>query len=292
MCYVSPGGILPAGGFCQGVLVLVLRQTAFLTLLAVLVTVAPTRAGHPFYDHDRSTDLAVGALGVGLFGAGFLLDRTSDPLTPAEIAALEPVRLNRLDRTAVDNWSPGADQASDYLVSASIAAPLTLLFSEPGRDQSGVIGVMYLETMLLNSGLTYLLKNTVARPRPYVYSSDSEVPLALQMSRTSRRSFPSGHTSRAFASLVFLATVHDRLHPGAGANDWIWGACLATAATTGYLRYAAGKHFPTDILAGAAIGGFAGWVVPRWHEWEAAPSDPNEKSGPGRETIVGVRLAF
>jgi membrane-associated phospholipid phosphatase len=40
---------------------------------------------------------------------------------------------------------------------------------------------------------------------------------------------------------------------------------LGTAAAVGGLRIAAGKHFPTDILAGAAVGSLVGYLVPRLH---------------------------
>ena len=268
------------------------RDGGIIALVWLGLAVAPVRAGDFGYARDDRTEASVAAAGIGLFGLGYWFDRGYQPLTPAEIAALDPAELNALDRSAVNNWSPGAARASDYLAWTSALAPVVLMFDEPGRNQAGIIGVMYLETALLSEGLIYLLKTAVARTRPYVYRDDPAVSLDLKMSRTSRRSFPSGHTATAFASLVFLATVQEQLHPGGAANDWVWGGCLAAAATTGYLRYAAGKHFPTDILAGAAIGGFAGWIVPRWHELEATPRGPQEKSRPARETIIGVRLAF
>ena len=43
---------------------------------------------------------------------------------------------------------------------------------------------------------------------------------------------------------------------------------MTAAATTGYLRYAAGRHYPTDILVGAAMGAFVGYLVPSLHELE------------------------
>jgi len=267
-----------------------LRAVGIIVLLGL--SGLPARADQFGYELDERTELSLAATGIGLYGLGYLFDRDYRPLTSAEIAALDRSGLNVLDRTAVDNWSPGAARASDYLALSSVAAPVALMLSGPGREQADVIGVMYLETMLLNTSLTYLLKSVCDRNRPYVYGDHPDISPEVKMSRTSRRSFPSGHTSNVFAALVFLATVQAGLHPDRAANDWVWGGCLAAATATGYLRYAAGKHFPTDILAGAAIGGFAGWIVPRWHEWEATPRGPNEKSRPGRETIIGVRLAF
>jgi membrane-associated phospholipid phosphatase len=37
------------------------------------------------------------------------------------------------------------------------------------------------------------------------------------------------------------------------------------ASVTGYLRYYSGKHYPTDIIAGAIIGSITGWGIPALH---------------------------
>lgn len=41
---------------------------------------------------------------------------------------------------------------------------------------------------------------------------------------------------------------------------------MAAATTTGVLRIVSGRHFTTDVLAGAALGALTGWLVPKWHE--------------------------
>jgi membrane-associated phospholipid phosphatase len=83
--------------------------------------------------------------------------------------------------------------------------------------------------------------------------------------------------------MVFFAGSFARLNPDSGARGWVWGGCLTAAAATGVLRWVAGRHFPTDILAGAAVGATAGWLVPRLHEADDAPG-----AGGGG----GARLAF
>ena len=37
-------------------------------------------------------------------------------------------------------------------------------------------------------------------------------------------------------------------------------------AVTGYLRFKAGKHFPTDIIVGYGVGATIGYLVPELHK--------------------------
>ncbi|MCB1181859.1 phosphatase PAP2 family protein [bacterium] len=242
------------------------RAAATLVVLALAGVTAPREAAaQAGYRTGDGVDAPLVVGGVLAYGLGWWLDRGDEP-GPAAGEPLDPAALNALDRSAVDNWSPAAARASDWLVAACAAAPLGLALDAGHGGQRDDIAVMYLETALVTTGITYLLKNLVGRPRPYAYSDDPAIPAALRGARTTTRSFPSGHTANAFAAMVFFATVYTRLHPDADAEAWVWGGCLAAASTTGYLRYRAGRHFPTDILAGASVGALVGWAVPRAHE--------------------------
>jgi len=241
------------------------------------------------YDLEGGRETAVLGGTAVLFGLGFWADKAYEPLTPEEIAVLEPESINWFDRSAASRWSPGATKASDVMLYATMAAPLSLVLTDQGSREPGTLGLMYIETYALQGGLTYLTKNLFARTRPYVYNDNPDIPLAEKMEKTARRSFYSGHTSSAFASMVFLASVFERLYPESSARGWVWGGCLTAAATTGYLRYAAGRHYPTDILVGAAMGAFVGYLVPSMHEIES--------NGPGAAKIrksmtIGFSLGF
>lgn len=242
------------------------------------------------FDLETGTEAAVLGSTAVLFGFGLLADQGYEPLTPEEIASLDPGSINWFDRSATGRWSPGAAKASDIMLYTTMAAPLSLALTDQGSRQPGKLGVMYLETWLLQGGLTYLAKNTFSRTRPYVYNDDPEIPLSQKMEKTSRRSFYSGHTSSAFASMVFLAGVFEKLYPDSSARGWVWGGCLTAAATTGYLRYAAGRHYPSDILAGAVMGAFVGYLVPRLHEIE---TDTPGGIGKSRKSMtVGLSFGF
>ncbi len=264
-----------------------IRLCSTLILCACLVAPAAFAVEPWPWDLQDGREAALLGTGAGLFAAGWLAGRDRAPLTPDELLALDASRVNAFDRPATRRWSEGADQVSDLLVRGLMVAPVGQMVAGPGRDQAGRLAVMYVETLLLNGGATYALKSLFGRTRPYVHNDDPRIPEALKRDATARRSWPSGHTSNAFAAAVFFAATFEKLQPDSPARGWVWGGCLGAAATTGVLRYVAGRHYPTDILAGAALGAAVGWLVPRWHEVEASSSG----SG-GTPVAFAIRLGF
>ena len=260
-------------------------------LLAQAVASSPVRAEFP-YELEGGQEAAVLGSTAAIFGLGLWADQGYTPMTPEEIARLDPTTINRFDRGATGRWSPGAAKASDIMLYTTMAAPISLTVTDQGSRQAGTLAVMHLETLLLQGGLTYLSKSLFVRTRPYVYNDNPDIPLELKMGKTSRQSFYSGHTSSAFASMVFLASVFERLYPDSDARGWVWGGCLTAAATTGYLRYAAGRHYPTDILAGAAMGAFVGYIVPSLHEFEAEGPGTSGSGKSGRSMTLGISVGF
>jgi len=77
-------------------------------------------------------------------------------------------------------------------------------------------------------------------------------------------SFPSGHSSTAFAAAAaYLSVMQRRGIAGRQAQET--ALLFATATTTAVLRVVAKKHFPTDVVAGAVLGTAIGWMVPQMH---------------------------
>jgi len=204
--------------------------------------------------------------GAGLVFAGLAVQSHQQPLTLAEIEALDPNDVSSFDRSATEQWSTGADLASDVLVMTLMASPMALAIAETGNKNGLTLGIMYAETVLLNNGVTQLLKGATDRTRPFAYNDDPEIPEDKKQQPNTRRSFPSGHTANAFAAAVFLGTTYSKLHPESSARKWVWAGSLTAATAVGYFRYRAGKHFPTDIITGAVIGASFGYLVPKLHE--------------------------
>ena len=112
-------------------------------------------------------------------------------------------------------------------------------------------------------GSILLTKGSIERFRPYAYNPDA--PMVKKLTSDTRKSFFSGHTTTAFASAVFLSTVYSDYNPNSEWKPYIWAGSLFIASVVGYLRYEAGMHFPTDILAGAIVGSAIGYAIPWMH---------------------------
>lgn len=102
----------------------------------------------------------------------------------------------------------------------------------------------------LTSGLligNLCMKNTVARPRPCWINTDVSMLVAIPTDY----SFPSGHTLHSFIAATVLLYYDRRLGIPA----------LVMAALVGFSRLYLYVHFPTDVIAGAALGTVIGIIT-------------------------------
>lgn len=101
-----------------------------------------------------------------------------------------------------------------------------------------------------SSGLTaQLLKNIIYAPRPRIYFEASQYIYHLDNFGNSgggASSFPSGHTTSAFALATVLALWFRK--------KWLSIVLVLAAALVGYSRIYLAQHFPADVLAGSCIG--------------------------------------
>ena len=101
----------------------------------------------------------------------------------------------------------------------------------------------------LERPLYWVLKNTLRRRRPPSALPDFQSFIIP----SDQFSFPSGHTSGAFVTAVLLCL----FFPALGGPALVW------AALVGASRVTLGVHFPTDIVAGAAMGATLAWSATR-----------------------------
>lgn len=199
-----------------------------------------------------------------LFGSGLAVHSGISGLTQEEIALLDPMDLGSLDRTATNHYSAEAKYTSDALVAAGSLGAALWMTNHHMRKDALTIGVMGIETVGWTTGLAQLTKSLVSRIRPFVYNPAAH--LADKQERDARYSFFSGHTSLTAALGTFSASIFSAYYPGSRWKPLVWTAALTLPALTGYMRFLAGKHFPTDIITGYAIGAAIGLLVPSLHK--------------------------
>ncbi|MFD3676513.1 bifunctional phosphatase PAP2/diacylglycerol kinase family protein [Streptomyces sp. NPDC058613] len=158
------------------------------------------------------------------------------------------------DMVARRHW-PGADRvlprlgrAANHGVLWGGAAAAIAVFGSAGARKAAVRGVASLS--LASATINTVGKWSVRRARPLLDGVPAVRRLSTQPQTTS---FPSGHSASAFAFTAGLALES----PG-------WGAVVApVAASVAFSRVYTGVHYPSDVLAGAALGVAAGFVVRR-----------------------------
>ncbi|WP_460906233.1 phosphatase PAP2 family protein [Spirosoma areae] len=238
------------------------RCSLFIIHCSLFIT--PSFAQSPY---ELRTGREITFLGVGAasLGASVVLNKTVDPLTKPEVAALNRANLNTFDRQAAYNWSTTADRLSDITLAGNLALVSVLtLGAKPIRQEVKTVGVMYIETLLLANGIEGSVKAVTQRSRPYVYNPNA--PLDEKLTRDARQSFFSGHATNAFATAVFTGEVFRHYFPNSRLKPIVWVGSLGLATATAVLRYEAGKHYPSDLLVGAAFGSLVGWGIPKLHE--------------------------
>ena len=131
------------------------------------------------------------------------------------------------------------------------------------NDELADLGLHGTEALLVGEAVGGVIKAIVGRQRPSVLPRNaSSYQLGRGLQGDTFRSFPSGHTTSAFAAAAAVSSETSRFWPG---TRWVIGPILYTgAALTGVSRMYNNRHWMSDVLAGAGVGTFAGLKVVRY----------------------------
>jgi len=160
-----------------------------------------------------------------------------------------------------EQFSKYSDAFGSGLLSVPLLGGMYLVGRSKDNCQLQEAALAGFQAFLLSAGAAYIVKSLSGRARPF--SADD--PYLWTGPFSGNDAFPSGHTARAFA----VATVVSAYFPD---NFWVgFGAYgLATLTATG--RLLSGEHWPSDVLAGAALGYFVGRGVLYYHKKKKSKS--------------------
>jgi membrane-associated phospholipid phosphatase len=212
-----------------------------------------------------SAQLSVSLLpdGLSAFGGAALAAASLGLQVSTEATPVNRDEVNGFDRLAMFGYSEGLDTASDFVQYAALALPLALALGV-SQDQAFATGVIYFEVVTRAFFAKNMVKFLVHRVRPWAYSDPDPASLPPNLERND--SFPSGHTTMAFAAAAFGVTVAVLDLPSG--SPWLVPFAVTEvglAAITGSLRVFSGMHFMTDVVAGAVLGAAIGIALPLLH---------------------------
>jgi membrane-associated phospholipid phosphatase len=243
-----------------------IRLRLIVTTAALLILafgLAPTRAlaseSAPPYQLSVDLDIPVLLLGGAMASSYFLM---SEAAPPACAPVCNRSNVNAFDRPFAGRYSRPWQTVGDIATASTLVlVPAALLLDE--RSVAGLRDALIVgEAVLMTSGLEAIVNYAVKRPRPRVYGT--KAPLDERDDGNAGRSFYSGHVGNCVAATVAATIIlRNEGHPQAAWAIFAFG--LAGSAVVGVARVEAGSHFPSDVLAGVAVGTAFGFALPALH---------------------------
>ncbi len=203
--------------------------------------------------------------------------------TAQDLAKCSENDVNTFDQSAIGPLNYNCNTWSDITNILIVNSMWIMLAGNESRQDFSKVIVMYLQLLGMTPVIEQWVQPAIGRERPYFYCDEEKE--EKRLSPTAQTSFPSSHANFAFGFAVLTSTVFQNYYPDSPWRIAVWSLSLGTASTTCLLRYYARKHFPTDLLAGAATGSLMGLFVHFTHK-------KREKRNLTIEPVLGESLGI
>lgn len=217
----------------------------------------------------------------------FLSPHTLIPLAGAAAFAIDDFDERTSDwatkHTPIFGSEEDAREASNDLKTVLGAETLVTAIATPSGDEAGPWAYAKLKGLAvegaaigLTQSLTGVLKSAVSRDRP---------------NQENDNSFPSGHSSSAFAYATLSNRNLDSIDLPTGIRPVLQTGNAILAGGVAWARVEGRKHYPSDVLFGAALGHFVTAFI---HDAFLNLPDPERTSLTTFpvETGAGIQLAI
>jgi membrane-associated phospholipid phosphatase len=154
-------------------------------------------------------------------------------------------------------------------------------------DVAAQMALIDLQALTL-SGFSQLLASRLAgRARPYKQDCNPDTLKTITRDcggENDNKSFYSGHAAAAFTSAGLTCVHHEHLplYGGGAVERWACVWALSVATFTGVARIVSDAHYTTDVLFGAGIGWFYGYVMPKLLHYKAGKLEPPKERKAGQ----------
>lgn len=213
---------------------------------------------------DGGDWLVFGAVTGSIVGLGIAFDDNARQDSQED-------RTSTRDRIA-DNFNPIGTAASLAYLGVAWGIGLTT-----GSQTANHVARDGLEATIIASGIICpIIKVVAGRSRPDSEDPDNWQPFS------GNYSFPSGHTTQAFALASVTAFTFDD-QPLIGGFSFLIAACVGAARING------NDHYLSDVLTGAALGTTVGWHVVERNRSRRTALEPQVSFAPDR---IGMDWRF
>ncbi|MEP7321613.1 MAG: phosphatase PAP2 family protein [Saprospiraceae bacterium] len=159
------------------------------------------------------------------------------PISLVSLGAYSIHNTTFINRFGIKNWQTQHfktfnTDADDFLQHASLAAGLVLAAFDKSDKKW-----LFLKRVVLTEVITNIAVQTIKRQSHILRPNNSDY-----------LSFPSGHTTEAFAGAALFCDHYAKGKP------WLQVLTYSAASTVGILRILKNRHWANDVIAGAGLG--------------------------------------